>query len=131
MRKLAIFFGAVFLMVAISTGGFGVERPVLVCKLSDPNGYVPAGFEDSLCAQLSEKLNLRISNDGSGAAQSVIVLSIATLSNQKAQFELYAGADHSADNPTHGPFIVETMDADLATALPDHLRNELKRLLGL
>jgi len=136
MNKLAKAGIALFIGVWSIGGSFAMDKNILLsCNLNDPGAFLPADFADQLCVALSTKLGLRNANSlDANSAQERIILSIVTLSNHSAKFVVYSGEGTQADvsgEPTHGPYLVESMDAGLQTTLPSHLQNDLKRLLGL
>lgn len=119
------------------TGVFAMQDKMLIsCQVSDPRQVLPVNFNDSLCSKLATDLDM----DAVGAEltssqdnKKILQLSLEAMSKHRAQYSVSVRNQASSQEPVgnYGPFIVETMDATLETALPDHLKNDLKRLLDL
>lgn len=108
---------------------------MLAYSVTDPGNFLSAGFEQLLCFELSDTLSLPNANaEKPESQQKFIVLKVEALSRHTPNFEVQSVLDREVSNagdPTHRPFSVTTMDADLETAQSDHLQNKLRRLLGL
>ena len=127
-------------MVALSfmiTGVFAMQDKMLIsCQVTDPHQVLPANFDDSLCSKLATDLDMDAVSANPTRSQGdkkVLQLSLEAMSKHQAQYSVSVHNQGSSQDPvgTYGPFTVETMDATLETALPDHLKNDLKRLLNL
>ena len=106
------------------------------CQVSDPGNVLPANFDKSLCSKLAADLDMDATGTDLTSSQGnkkILQLTLEAISLHQAQYSVSVRNQGSSEEPigTYGPFIVETMDATLATALPDHLKNDLKRLLDL
>ena len=121
----------------MSTGVLAMQDNMLIsCQVSDPRNVLPVNFDKSLCSKLAADLDMdAISSDltSSQGNKKIMLVSLEAMSLNQAQYSVSVRNQGSSGEPvgTFGPFIVETMDATLETALPDHLKNDLKRLLDL